>query len=108
MEAVAQLSRMRVKVKYAVALELIEKALNAAAERSGLSRDDLEDLAVPNYGLDADGKRSDKVGACSADLILISGTNEVEIRWKNADGKQLKSPPAECCTVSSSTGFGTS
>jgi hypothetical protein len=95
LEAVAQLSRMRVKVKYAVALKLIEKALNAAAERSGQSRDDLEDLAVPNYGLDADGKRAEKFGTCSLDLMLRSGTNEVEICWKNADGIPVKSPPAE-------------
>ncbi len=95
LEAVAQLTRMRVKVKYAVALKLIEKALNAAAERSGLRRDDLEDLAVPTYGLDADGKRSEKFGNCTVDLVLTPTSGEAELIWKNAAGKLVKSPPAE-------------
>ena len=36
-EAVAQLTRLRAKVKYAVALKLIEKSLQQAAARSGMS-----------------------------------------------------------------------
>jgi len=98
MEPVAQLTRMRVKVKYAVALKLIEKALNAAAEKSGLSRDDLEDMAVPNFGLDASGTRSERLGDCSVDLVLAAGSVEVELRWKNNQGKVVKSPPAEIRT----------
>jgi hypothetical protein len=94
MESVAQLTRMRVKVKYAVALKLIERALNAAAERSGLSRDDLEDLAVPTYGLGVDGKCSQKLGNCSVELALLP-SNDAELRWKNSAGKPVKSPPAE-------------
>ena len=95
MEAVAQLTRMRVKVKYAVALKLIEKALNSAAERSGLSRDDLEDLAVPNYGLDAKGRSSEKMGDCSVELVIVPGTDDIELQWKNSAGKPVKSAPAE-------------
>ena len=68
MDSVAQLTRMRAKVKYAVALKLIEKALNGAAERAGLSRDDLEDMAVPTYGLGADGQLSEPFGECEVDL----------------------------------------
>jgi hypothetical protein len=95
MEAVAQLTRMRVKVKYAVAIKLIEKALNAAAERSGLSRDDLEDLAVPNYGLDGDGRRSEKLGACSVDVVLSNGATDIDVRWTNAEGRAVKSAPTD-------------
>jgi hypothetical protein len=94
-EPVAQLTRMRIKVKYAVALNLIEKALNAAAARSGLSRDDLEDIAVPNYGLDAQLKLSDTVGNSRVDLVLNPGSGEIESLWRNAEGKAVKSPPAE-------------
>lgn len=94
MEPVSQLTRLRVKVKYAVALKLIEKALNAAAERAGLARDDLEDMAVPDFSLDADGRRLEKLGDCEAELKLLS-PDEVELVWKNAAGKPVKSPPAE-------------
>ncbi len=95
MESVAQLTRMRAKVRYAVALKLIEKALNGAAERAALSRDDLEDMAVPTYGLAADGQRSEHLGDCRVDLVLVPGTGEIELRWQNAAGKPLKSPPAD-------------
>jgi len=95
MDSVAQLTRMRAKVKYAVALKLIEKALNGAAERAGLSRDDLEDMAVPTYGLAPDGQLSEQFGECRVDLVLIPETGEIELQWKNAAGKSVKSPPSE-------------
>jgi hypothetical protein len=95
MEPVSQLSRMRVKVKYVVGLKLIEKALNGAAERAGLQRDDLEDMAVPDYELDAAGKSSHTLGDCTADLILVAPGSEVELHWKNAQGKAVKAPPQE-------------
>lgn len=93
---VSQLSRMRVKVKYAVGLNLIEKALNTAAERSGTSREDLEDMAVPTFGLDASGEHCVMLGECTA-LMKLPGTGEnaVELVWKNAQSKAVKSPPAE-------------
>ena len=95
MDPVAQLTRMRAKVKYAVALKLIEKALNGAAQRAGLIRDDLEDMAVPTYGLAPDGRRSERFGECSVDLALVPETGEIELHWRNAAGKSVKSPPAE-------------
>jgi hypothetical protein len=95
MEPVSQLSRMRVKIRYAVALKLIEKALNATAERSGMSRDDLEDIAVPNYGLDREGKRLETLGNCGVEVALEVGLPDIQVRWKNAEGKTVKSPPTE-------------
>jgi Domain of unknown function (DUF4132) len=94
MESVAQLSRMRAKVKYAVALKLIEKALNRAAERSGLSRDDLEDIAVPTYGLEENGVQ-EKLGDSAVALMLIPATGEIELHWTNGEGKSVKSPPSD-------------
>ena len=41
-QAVAQLTRLRIKVKYSVARRLIEKSLQQAAKRSGLTVDELE------------------------------------------------------------------
>ncbi len=50
-EAIAQLALLKAKVKFGSAQIGIEKALNAAAERTGMSRDDIEEIAVPTYGL---------------------------------------------------------
>jgi hypothetical protein len=54
-EAISQLRRLRAKVKYSVARRLIEKSLQEAAERSGLTVDELEDISVGSYELDAQG-----------------------------------------------------
>ena len=69
-EAVAQLTRLRAKVKYAVALKLIEKSLQQAAARSGVSTEELEDLSIEGYGLDAQGSKEIALGDCVAELRL--------------------------------------
>ncbi len=61
-EAVAQLTRLRAKVRYAVALKLIEKSLQQAAARSGMSTEELEDLVVDGYELDERGEQGDHAG----------------------------------------------
>jgi len=45
-EAIFQLTRLRARVKYSVAQRLIEKCLHQAAERCGLTTDELEDFAA--------------------------------------------------------------
>ena len=91
-ESVAQMSRLRAKVKYTVALKLIEKSLAQAAERSGVSREELEDISVDGYGLDDQGARTFAVGDASARLQLVAGGG-VLVSWWSAEGKLLKSPP---------------
>ena len=51
-EPVAQLGRLRTRVKYAVGVQLIEKALTEAATRAGLTPEELEEIAVPRFNLD--------------------------------------------------------
>jgi hypothetical protein len=91
-EAVAQLTRLRAKVKYTVALKLIEKSLLLAAERSGISREELEDISVDGYGLDQQGARRIMLGDATAHLQLATD-GIVSVSWWNADGKLQKSPP---------------
>ena len=95
LDAVTQISRLSVRVKYDVARRLIEKALAEAAERNHVSRDDLEAMAVPAYGLNADSTRAEAMGSCEARLSLEDGA--AKLTWWR-DGKQLKSPPAEVKT----------
>jgi hypothetical protein len=95
LDGVAQLSRLAGKVKYDVARRLIEKAMNEAAERNHVSRDDLEAMAVPTFGLvnlgTADGVRIEQVGDCEARLTI--GREGASLIWSR-DGKALKSAPA--------------
>ena len=88
---VAQLSRLAGRVKYDVARRLIEKAMNEAAERNQVSRDDLEAMAVPTFGLNASGVRLERAGDCEARLTI--GREGASLIWSR-QGKALKSAPA--------------
>jgi uncharacterized protein DUF4132 len=92
-EAVSQLARLRAKVKYAVAQRLIEKCLHQAAQRNGITVDELEDIAVPSYSLDAEGKTEISIGDVSA-TIRLADDGHVVIIWRNAEGKPVKSVPS--------------
>lgn len=91
-EAVAQLSRMRAKIKYTVALRLIEKSLRQAAERSGLTVQALEDMAVATYGLDPEGVAKIEIGDTRA-IVRLSEDGRVGTVWFGADNKPVKAAP---------------
>jgi hypothetical protein len=95
LDGVAQLSRLATRVKYDVARRLIEKAMNQAAERNQVSRDDLEAMAVPTFGLVtagvAAGVRIERVGDCEACLTI--GREGASLVWSR-EGKALKSAPS--------------
>lgn len=90
-QGVVQLSRLAAKVRYPSARRLIERALQDAATRSGQSREDLEELAIPDFGLDADGVRSLQLGDHRLELAVVDGGTA--LRFFRADGKPQKSAP---------------
>jgi uncharacterized protein DUF4132 len=92
-EAVSQLTRLRARVKYTVARRLIEKSLQQAAERSGLSIEEIEDICVARYGLDERGTREIGMGDAKA-TISLREDGGVAVAWHNAEGKLVKSAPA--------------
>jgi len=91
LDAVSQISRLAARVKYDVARRLIEKALEEAAERNHVSRDDLEAMSVPAFGLDLQGVRLETAGDCQVRLAIENG--EAILTWMR-DGKPLKNVPA--------------
>ncbi|MEM9702757.1 MAG: DUF4132 domain-containing protein, partial [Planctomycetota bacterium] len=97
-DAVGQLALLAVRVKFGTAQKQIEKALNDAAEREGLPRDEIDELAVPTYGLERadDGRvgiREEPLGEFTARLS-ISGTSSTTLQFVKPDGKLQKSVPA--------------
>jgi hypothetical protein len=97
-EAVGHLAMLKVRVKFGTAQKEIEKAFNAAAEALSLPRDQIEEMAVPTYGLEEVGIRRETFadGEYSAEL-RVEG-RDVDIRWSRADGKAQKSVPAKVKT----------
>jgi Domain of unknown function (DUF4132) len=88
-EAVCQLTRLRGKVKYSVARRLIEKSLHLSAERTGLTVDELEDISIPQYPLDAQGSAEVPVADSHA-IIRLCDDGRIVVAWRNASGKGAK------------------
>ncbi len=93
-DAAGQLGRLRMRVKYAAAQRLIAKALAEAARRAGVPAADLEEMAVPTYGLEGDGVLRESFGDAMAE-VRVAGTAEVALTWTRAGGRTQKSVPAE-------------
>jgi hypothetical protein len=92
-EAVAQLTRMRGKIKYTVARRLIEKSLKQAAERTGLTVRELEDISVGHYGLDDHGESKIEIGDASA-VVQLTDDGRIAVVWRDANGKSVKAAPS--------------
>ena len=91
-EAVAQLTRLRARGGQGKVRGAVEKALEAAAAKAGCTAADLEEMAVPTAGLDAEGTLRREIGGYTAE-IRMSG-REVALQWLNPEGQPLKSAPA--------------
>ncbi len=92
MEGLYQLALLKVRVKFGTAQKFVDKALNIAAERSGLPRSELEEMAVPAYGLSEVGRRVEKVGDYTAELS-VTGSDSTSLTWLKPDGKRQTSIP---------------
>ena len=77
-EGVGQLALLKVKVKTGPAQKGIEKALDTAANRIGLPHDEIEEMAVPTYGLQEVGKGHEQLAGFTAELS-VTGTTTVEL-----------------------------
>lgn len=94
---VVHLSGLMTRVRYPSARKQIEKALNNAAERAGVSRQDLEEMAIPSYELTIDGFREVPMADVTARLEIsgVRGTGaKGTLIWLKGDGKTQKSIPA--------------
>ena len=92
-EAISQLARLRAKVRYVVALRLIEKSLSVASERNGVSPEELEDRCIPHFDLDAEGEYRTELDGFQASIRLDNEGNAA-VNWQDSSGKRLKSAPA--------------
>lgn len=92
MEGVGQLALLKVRVKFGTAQKMIEKGLEATAQRVGLPREELEEMSVPAYGLTEVGRCTEVMGEFTAQLTVTGGGTELV--WLKPDGKVQKSIPA--------------
>ncbi len=93
-EAIAQLTRFAGSVKYTAGKRLIDTALTTAAERLGMTREDLEELAAPEMGLTSVGRLDRAIGDFHGHLE-VQPNGEVTLVWIRPDGRRQASPPKE-------------
>lgn len=89
-DALGQLVRLGMRIKYQTAQRLINRALEEAAERAGLSREELEEITVPDMGLDAAGWFREAVGDYQAEFSAL----EPVVRYRSPYDKVVKSLPS--------------
>ncbi|MFF7565395.1 DUF4132 domain-containing protein [Streptomyces pseudovenezuelae] len=90
--ALAELARLATRVTYKNTAKLLDAALEARAVALGLSREEIEELAVPAYGLTGVGHAEHRLGEATA-VLEVQGTKAV-LTWRNASGKPVKTVPA--------------
>ncbi|MFE1292023.1 DUF4132 domain-containing protein [Streptomyces sp. NPDC058751] len=90
--ALAELARLATRVTYKPTAKIVDGFLEAKATALGLSRAEIEELAVPAYGLTEVGRARHELGETTA-LVDVQGSRTV-LGWLNASGKPVKSVPA--------------
>lgn len=90
--AVAQLARLRQKIKYQSVKSLIQENLVMAAARLGIGINELEEISVPDFDVDDDGKMRQKFGGFQAEAPITG--RSTALVWVSPDGKIQKSTPA--------------
>jgi len=92
LEPVSQLSRLSRRVRYDTAQRLIEEALTRAADKAGISREQLEEMNIATCGLGSDGALRQQFGDCFVDVSVDDAI--IVVRWSDQQGKPLKAVPA--------------
>ncbi len=90
--ALAELARLVTRVTYKNTAKLLDTALEARAGALGLSREEIEELAVPAYGLTDIGRVEHRLGEATA-TVEVHGAKTL-LSWRNAAGKTVRSVPA--------------
>jgi hypothetical protein len=93
-EAIGQLAILRTRVRTASAQKELDKAFAATAEALALPQDQIEEMAVPTYGLEEVGSRRESFGDGRATAELVVDGTDAMLRWSDANGKAQKSVPA--------------
>ena len=91
--AVAQLGRLKSRARHASTRTQIARAMERAAARAGMTEADLEEIAVPTFGMTEVGHIRQILGDFEA-VVTISGAKKSQLGWIKPDGKAQKTVPS--------------
>ncbi|QHI37211.1 hypothetical protein IMCC3317_25890 [Kordia antarctica] len=92
LEGISHLSRLKLKIKQNNTRKLIEKYLDEASTKLGISSSEIEELSIPHFGLENGAKTY-----TFDDYVLelkIQELGKVNLSWLKPDGKLQKTTPA--------------
>ena len=89
--AIAELVRLRGKIKYPSVRSSIQKKLETIAEKKGTTVAQLEDSSLPDFGFDIQGQLTKSLGEFTASINLIA--NKAVLSWTDKTGKPRKTVP---------------
>lgn len=91
-EGVSRLTKFRMKIKNNTILKGIDKIITDVSKKNNVSRDELEEMGVPDFGLDDKGVLRMPFDEYTA-VYTINRLNDTILHWEK-DGKPQKSVPA--------------
>ena len=91
-EGVSRLTKFRMKIKNNTILKGIDKIITDVSKKNNVSRDELEEMGVPDFGLDNKGVLRTSFDEYTA-VYTINRLNDTFLHWEK-DGKPQKSVPA--------------
>ncbi|MEN7546337.1 DUF4132 domain-containing protein [Rapidithrix thailandica] len=91
-EGISHLSRLKLSIRQNNTQNLIQKYIDEASEKLGISAIELEELSVPDFDL-VDGKKSVAFDDYHLE-VAITGIGKTQLTWYKPDGNPQKSVPA--------------
>lgn len=92
LDGIACLSRLRLRIKFSNAQNAIANYLDEAAAQQGVSRNEIEDMAVDSFGLQEGCRDYDFDGYTCR--LAVTGVGKSELHWFKPDGSPQKTVPA--------------
>lgn len=92
LDGIAQLTRLRLRIKFSNAQTAISKYLDAAASERGVSRSQIEDMAVDDFKLQNHSR--DYTFNDYTCRLAITGVGKSELLWFKPDGTPQKTVPS--------------
>lgn len=89
-DGISRLTKFKMKIKYPSVHKQIEKYIDIVAKKEGYSKDQLEELAVPDFGI-VDNCLVKSIEEYQA-IIELKDVNEVLIKWESGGKTQVSIP----------------
>ncbi|WP_324788314.1 DUF4132 domain-containing protein [Streptomyces sp. H51] len=90
--SLGELARLSARLTAKPTLKLVDAALDSRATTMGVSREEIEELALPGYGLTGVGHGEHVLGDTTAVLSVRDG--KASLTWRGTTGRVTKTAPA--------------